>query len=214
MPYTRRRRYVRKRRPARAKNTYVRKVARYEAKKVVARQIETKIYDTNATAQAIDYTTGVIVSPTANIIRGVGENNYIADAITPVGISFRCQLMRADSTQLIRIIVIQNKAGGVPLLSTLLQSVGNVTTPLSPLDIDYNDTYKVLYDRLISMDSIRGTTYPLTIRIPRKKLRLLKFLDTTGGIEKGGIYFCFISDSAIANHPTLDYRCRFYFKDA
>lgn len=214
MPYTRRRRAPVKRRRYARKNTYVRKVARAEAKKVVARAVETKVYDYSASAQAIDYTNGLVVSATTTMTRGTAENQYIADKIHPVGVRLSMQYTRADATQMLRLIIIQNKGGGVPLLNTLLAATGNITAPLSPYDLNYNDTYRVLYDKLVSMDSIRGTTMTSIVKIPAKKLRQLTFNDGAGTVEAGGIYFCWISDSAVAAHPTVDYRFRFYYKDA
>jgi len=212
MPY--KRTYRRRRAPARRKNTYVRKVARTEAKKAVARQVETKRLDNLWASQAVDYSTGIVLSMTNGIGQGVGESDFIGTKVHPAGIRIRLQYGRSDASQLLRFIVIQNKAGGVPLLNTLLASVGNITAPLSNYDTSYNDTYRVLYDRLISMDSIRGSTGALSIAFPAKKLRQITFTGATGTPEKGGIYFCAISDSAAAAHPVVDLRSSFYFKDA
>jgi len=212
MPYKRTKKTTYRRRPA--KSGYVRKVARTEARKAVMKTVETKIFDTSQTAQAIDYTSGYVTSVTNGMIRGTSEDDYIGDSIKPVGISIRAQFTRSDATQMFRFIIIQNKAGGIPLLSTLLQSVSNVTAPLSPLDKDFSHTYAVLVDRLISMDSLRGTTTVRNFKINSNKLRGLWYNDSLGSIQKGGIYICVISDSAAASHPVLDYRCRFYYKDA
>lgn len=214
MPYTKSKTY-RKRRPyRRRKFTSTRTIARQEAKRAINRTIETKSFDSNVQAQGLDYTTGYVGNLLSGITQGVSESQYIGDKITPRGLSIRAQLTRSDSTQLLRIIIIQNKAGGTPLLSTLLQSVGNIRAPLSPLDIDYNHTYRVLYDTCISMDSIRGTTRQLKIHIPWKKFRSVVFNDAVGTYEAGGIYLCAISDSSAVAHPTIEYYSRIWYKDA
>lgn len=196
-------------------NDYVHKVARTEAKKVVNKILETKILDNNGLADPVDYNTGLVISLTNTIIRGTAENQYIGDSITPVGVMIRWQVTRSDASQLFRIIIIQNKAGGLPLLSTLLQSVGNITAPLSPYDVDYQSTYRVIYDRLISMDNIRNLTHIGTIKLSAKKLRRINFNDGVGTLESGGLYICCISDSVTATaHPAFDYRARLYYKDA
>lgn len=218
MPYRRTaRKTAYRKRPA--KSGYVRKVARVEARKAIAKTVETKMYDSNYTAQAVDYTNGFVSSLTAStggnsIIRGTAEDNYIGDSIRPVGFSMRMQFTRSDSTQLFRVVILQNKAGGIPLTTTLFQSVSNVTAPLSHFDKDYVHTYNVLLDRLISMDQIRDTTLVRTFKVSQKRLRSLWFNDGVGNIQKGGIYVLVISDSAVATHPTIDYRCRLYYKDA
>lgn len=213
MPYKRTYKRRATRRPRR-KNTAVRTIARAEAKKVVARAVETKILDTSVTGQAVDFGAGYVVSMTNTMIRGIAENQYIGDAITPVGLALRCQLTRIDATQLFRVLIIQNKAGGVPLTTTVFQSTGNITAPLSALNVDYNNTYRVLYDKMFSMDVIRDTTKHVTIRIAGKRLRRLNFNDAIGTIEKAGLYMVVISDSGVVAHPTIDFRARLYYKDA
>lgn len=190
-----------------------RQIAKQEARKVIRQDEETKYCDTSLLAQAVDYTDGKVHSFTSGLLRGTTESNYLGDKIIPVGLHCKIQLTRSDSTQLFRIIIIQNKAGGVPLLGTLLQNISSLTTPLSLYDVDYEDTYRVLYDRLISMDSIRNTTMAFTIKIGQKRLRRIAFNDGSGTLEKGGIYLCIISDSAVTTHPTIDLRSRLYFKD-
>lgn len=202
-----------RRRPAR-KNNYVHRVARVEAKRVVARAVETKIYDLTSHSNAIDWSTGYVLSVSSAIARGTGETNYIGDKIAPVGIRCAFQYTRADASNMLRLVVIQNKAGGVPLLNTLLQGTANLSAPLSPYDTNYDNTYRVLYDKVVSMDNIRNLTSVHIVKIPGKKLRPIVFNDAAGTIEAGGIYFCWISDSGAAAHPTVDLRMRLYFKDA
>lgn len=215
MPYRRtyRRKYPARRKYAR-RPTNVRAIARVEAKKVVSKAIETKMHDVNQTTVPIDYTIGYVSSMTSALTRGTAENQYLGDKITPVGLSVRMQFTRVDATQMIRCIVIQNRAGGVPLLSTLLQSVGNITAPLSPYDVDYDNTYRVLYDQVWSMDSIRGTTMIKKLKLNYRRLRPIWFNGADGELERGGIYLMFISDSAVSSHPTVDFRARLYYKDA
>lgn len=189
-------------------------IAHKEAKKAVAQEIETKMIDTNVTAQAIDYNNGYVVSLTNTMIRGTDDKQYLGDSIMPVGLKVRFQFTRSDASQLCRIILIQNKAGGIPLLSTLLASTGNLTAPLSPYDNNYQDTYRILKDKLYSMDSIRNLTTIGEITLNSKQLNKIYFNDAVGTVEKGGIYMCVISDSSISVHPTFDYRARLYYKDA
>lgn len=192
----------------------MKRVARIEAKKVINKSVETKIFDSNATSQAVDATNGVVSSLTNGMIRGIGEDQYLGDQITPVGAIIRIQYGRADSSNMLRFLLIQNKSGGIPLASTVFASTFNITAPLSPYDVDYQDTYRVLYDKLVSMDSVRCTTGVLTIRLRSKQLRKLSFNDAAGTIEKAGIYLVVISDSTTVTHPVIDWRARLYYKDA
>lgn len=208
-----------KKRVVRKKQTnYVHKVARQEARKVVNGAIETKMYDVDQVADAVNWDgfagLGNVYSLTLGQIRGLAENQYIADSITPVGIVIRYKLTIGDATQLMRMVLIQNKAGGVPLITTVFQNVGTANAPLSPLNNNYQNTYRVISDKLFSLDGIRNNIISGTWRIPWSKLRKLYYNDAIGTIEKGGIYLCIVSDSGAIPNPTIQFHSRLYFKDA
>jgi len=217
MPQYRRRAPAR-RRPARKQNTVVRRVARQEAKKVFNRRVESKTFDGAVGAGTIDYNGTVWTlwddSTGTAITQGTGETQYIGQKITPTYFTLRWQANVADATNMIRIIVLQDIVSGVPTGANVLQSVSNVRAPLSPLDVDYDQTYRVLADRLIQLDAVSSPSKVGKIKIGMRQLRPVFFSDNAGTYEKGGCYILVISDSAASTHPNVNLVWRWHFKDA
>lgn len=214
MPY-KRKTYTRRRRPV--ANKTVKRVARYEAKKVLDKEVETKQTDVSLAASSVDYTTGVVQALHANLTVGTGANQYLGTRIHPIYLHIRYKIAAADLTNIVRIIIVQVRAGGVPTLANTLESVSNVRAPLSDYEVDYNHTYTVLFNRLITVEGGNApgsSTFRIgEIKIRPKKLRAM-FWTAAGTIERGGIYFLAISDSAIASHPTVEFYSRLHYKDA
>lgn len=217
MPY--RRTYRRGRKPMRRKYpTSTRKIARREAKKVVNRAIESKTFDGAHVAGQIDFSGGVtnlLSDPSGGvtITQGVGESQYVGTAIKPTYIKISFNWTLADTTNMVRVVVVQSRGLLVPTMADILQSVGNVRAPLSDYDIDFNDRYNVLADRCYSLDQTNKTQVIGKIKVSAAKLRRIKFSDTAGTYEAGGIYFGYITDSAAVSHPILQAYWRVHYKD-
>lgn len=215
MPRYKQRTY--RRRPR--KQTVTRKIARQEAKKVVNRTIESKIYDGVIAATGIDYT-GQTFPMTANnqgvsaIAQGSGDANYIGSKITPTHLTIRGNWVCVDVQNMVRCIVVQVIGGGIPTTSTVLASVTNVRAPLSPLERDYDKTFRVLADRTWQLSTTDRIATAFKIKIGMKHLRPIWFNDAAGSVERGGLYLLVISDSAAASHPVIQVYHRMFFKDA
>lgn len=213
------RRTYQRRAPARPRQQAVRKVARKEAKKVLQSQIESKSYDGQLTAIQVDYSTGYVASITENpsagtsIVAGTGETNYIGKVITPTHLTIRGTMAIGDTTNFMRLIVVQDRAAGIPTLANLLTASSQYSV-ISTYDRQFNDTYRVLYDKLYTLD-VDTPVKAFKIKLSGKKLNRIFFGSTTGTVERGGIYFCLVSDSAAVTHPTIT-ACmwRLFFKDA
>lgn len=206
----------RRKKPVRKGDLRMKRIAHQEAQKVIAKKVESKRYDVSVTAFAIDDNAATSVFDlTAGIVRGAGDNNYIGDSIRPSHLRIRYAVEVADATNLIRVVVIQNKAGGIPLGGTVFQSVLNVNAPLSAFDSSFNETYRVLYDEFFVLAAVPADNQKITgdIRIKANKLRVINFTNT-GALSAGGIYMVMISDSAAAAHPAGQFYSRLYFKDA
>lgn len=219
MPYTRRRRVYKKKRPA--KSTYVRKVARQEAKKAFRQQAENKIYDSRLLPFQIDYSgTNAVFNLTYNptttsfITQGTDDVQYIGKRIKPIFLTIRGQIFLADTTNVMRCIIVQVKGTFVPTLSTMLEEVGSTFAPYSPFERQYNECYRVIVDRTYSLDTACNVEKLFKIKIPGSKLRHIQFRDNSGALESGGIYMCWISDSGTVAHPTMTYYSRLTFEDA
>lgn len=202
------------------RNDYVHKVARLEAKKVIKKTIETKMFDgATTTSTTVDYS-GVVFpmladpSGSVTIQGGISDNQYIGTKITLSGIRLRYAVTVADTYNMVRIIVIQTKGGYIPSSGAdILQSVSNIRAPLSDFEIDYENRYTVLYDKLLDLANVGDNIKTRTVWISGKKLRRVTFVDMAGTVEDGGIYMLAISDSSSGNPGFLAY-WRDHYKDA
>lgn len=205
-----------RRAPRNRKGDYrMKKIARQEAQKVVSKKVESKVHDVNQAVSAVDWSAFTSVfSLTNGLTRGNLATQYVGDSIMPSHLRIRYSLAAADSTNLVRVVVIQNIAGGIPLGNTTFQSTGNNRAPLSAYDLDYSSTYRVLYDEFFALGL--GTDSGLLtgdIRIKSNKLRKITY--TAGAVvSTGDIYLIAISDSGVSVHPTIQFYSRLYFKDA
>jgi len=206
--------------------TNTRRIARIEAKKAVNRAIETKTYDRARIAgDPVDYSgTSAVYGLFDGITQSDTQNGVIGNVITPVGIRVNWRFETGDAINHVRIVLLQFKgaSGSAPSVSGFLQSVGNSAAPLSLYDVDYNDQYKILYDKNYTMVSGDATQYIRgSIKIGAKKLRKIHVSTWSGATppvlatyETNAIYLYAISDSAAAGHPLLYADMRAYFKDA
>lgn len=220
MPQYRRRVYKRRARPAK-KNSAVRRVARAEAKKVLNKAVESKIFDGAVPTTGIDWSGTNAVWPVTTdpssgvvMVQGAGDGQYIGTVLRPTYLMIRFQLGAADPTNMLRIIVLQDLAGGVPTVPNVLQSTANVRAPLSALETRYDNTYRILADRTFSLDTTTTVQRVGKIKIGMRQLRPIHFSDATGTIEKAGIYVLAVSDSGVVAHPSLQAYWRLHYKDA
>lgn len=202
-----------------AKRSNVRVVARKEAKKVIESQIESKNYDGSFSAAQIDNASGYVVPVTENpfgatiITQGAGETNYIGKMITPTHLTVRGTMGLADATNFVRIMILQDRSAGVPTIPNLLQGSSTFSV-ISALDRSYNDTYRVLYDKLFTLTDVSTPVKAFKIKISGKKLARIYFNSASGALERGGIYIAMVSDSAAVVHPTITAYWRLFFKDS
>lgn len=209
MPY--RKRYYKK--PSTKSGQTTKKLVKKEVKVQLNRQIESKYHDHTLAVSTIDYN-GTIFNLTGGIVQGVDDHSYIGEKIIPSHLSIRANVVGVAATTMVRFIVFRWTQNNTPTAVEILQSVGNVRTPLSPYDEDFTKLYRVLFDRTYNL--VLGTESNqklVKISIPSKKMSPMYFQGPAGFHEKGGLYMLVISDTA-ANHPLVQYLARMFFKDA
>lgn len=217
---TRKTRTTKKRAAPRRRRTTTTKAVRRVVRKEVARQVESKSYDGRTDAAAISYN-GTSWALTSNasagtsIAQGVGDFQYIGSLVRAAFLHIRGFCVLADTYNYIRLILLQVKGPGssLPALTDILQSVGNVETPFSSFDRDFDSQYRVLAQRLITLNSAIPTA-KFDIKISGKKIRPIHFSDAAGTTAMGGLYLVAFSDSAAAAHPTVSFYHRLTYKDA
>lgn len=210
------RRYPRKT----ASSTYVRKVARIEAKKAINRAAEHKHGETPGmnSFQVDAWGTGASW-PCYPTLQGGTDETYVGTSVKPTWITFRGYVeANGDQFNHVRIIVVQwNKGAPVSLTtSDILQYNGNMRTPFSPYDVDMKRKFRVLYDKVYTVINDTGSgrvVSKIHFNIPAKKLRKITYVDGAGNVEQGEIRMYAVSDSTVANHPILQGYGRVYFTD-
>lgn len=208
----------------------VKAVVKSELKK----NIETKLFDCRLESSSITSTGSALrllhdYYTTNNIVQGTGDDDYIGTSIKPVGISIKLALEATtgsgyDYFNKFSVIVWQNIGLFNPVGNTLqnvYQDTGYNESPLSPLDRQYNNRFRVLYRKEFvvgGMTTSIATGLPflrlVKIHIPAKKLRNVKFTDSLGNVEKGDLWLGIISDSGALLHPSVHGAWRVYYQDA
>jgi len=218
---TRRRTTTRRpRRRVQRNNNAMHRVARYEAKKVVNRTVESKMWD-GATARAVDYTGSVFraftnPSTAVTIAQGTGDDAYIGSKVKVMYLTGHFQWVVGDTTNVATLIVFQDKGSFAPAdMTNVFQTIATSTAPLSFPNRAFNDRFRILYRKTIALNSVGTSNRIMTVKLKPNKFRYpVCFSNTTGTAESGDIYFGVISDSAAVTHPTFDGQWRVYYKDA
>lgn len=224
MPYKRTYRRPVHRRKLPAKNSYVRKLARREAYKAIAKSAEHKHADTPTMYLAQpDYnglSSGVAARyPCFPTVSGTSDETYVGTVINPTWITFRGNIeANGDTYNNIRLIVVQwNKGSGVyGDVRDIIQYTGVVRAPFSPYNSDQKQKFRVLFDKTYTVNADPGSgrfIVPVHFNISSKKLRKVHYTDGSGTIENGGIYLYAVSDSSNVTPPILSGYGRTYFMD-
>lgn len=170
------------------------------------------------------YSTGNFYSLVGNLTRGnEGFNNFEGNLIKPQGLTFKYFCHSSNIRNAFRVMIIQWFDSTIPTLATLLQnsvSIGNAL--VSPINVSSKANVKVLYDRCHQIAPTAGgdttvvgeaVTDPVSVYIPGKRLRPLKY--TTGAVQvsDGCLYVFTVSDDAIAPAPQIIFNARITFSD-
>lgn len=215
------------------------KVARQEARRVVKKEIETKLWEGSTSTSAVtglqyiddngrnflltkDFQDQPITgSSGVSIEQGLTSGSYIGLTIQPVYVSINISItnatgMTGDNFNTYSVMVIQGKGSFVfDPVSTQNQLTYNnsLYAPLGFIPREFNDRYKVLYHKRVVTDA-DDPTKTFNIRIPSKKLRKIHFTNGLGTIEANPLVLSVISDSGSEAHPALLATWRLYYKDA
>lgn len=153
------------------------------------------------------------------ITQAVADTSRIGDVIDLVSVQGRFVLTAADSTNIMRIMVIQwnedSSVSAPTLLSVLQHTTGSFPEDiLSPYLLDKDHKYKVLWDKSYNLN-LTGDLKQILVEFYlnrgfRKKVQFTE-ASTTG---VGKIYMLYISDSTGPSHPAINGFCRLRYYDA
>lgn len=224
MPYRKsnyRKRGYKKQNP---KSNAMRAIARQECKKTLEKEVETKNFYGRLNATAVTY--NGIVQPVlfdpataAWLVQGVSKNQFVGDTIKPRGvyINYECgtSTVTVGIYYTFRVILLQVKGGGTPSALNVLNSVGNINTPMSYFDANYSETFNVLYSKVHRLTPSEQSVTGGKILIPAKKLKPINFLAGTAlNTTSNGIFLVVYSNSSGGTATQFAYMSRLAFKDA
>lgn len=197
-------------------NAYMATSQKKLIKREILRQIETKRAYTLATASAIDYN-GTLFELFPNA-QGSSDQYIVGNKITPTFIRVRYAIDVGDSTNLVRMSIIQWKGkppADPPLGSQVFNGTTSVNAPLGGWDLTYKRDFRVLADHTHCLHTYNPKQFG-ELLIPANKLRPVQYQDqdTASVPIDGAIYLVAISDSAASAHPALQHWTSIYYKDA
>lgn len=162
------------------------------------------------------------------------DTSRIGDSIMWCGsIDFRLQItnglgVTSDQYNNVRVVIFQwhdtSTATPFPIVSNIfINGPSGSPDVYSQYNHDYRHEYKILFDRTfttVSGNSAANTTQPPNLTINRnykislKKAR--KNVQYVGGSGQGSnrLFIFYISDSALATHPSIIYTTKVFFRDS
>lgn len=213
---------TRTKRRYRRRPTTVRKIAKQEAKKVIAKEIEVKFTDISPPGGGPTTIDRVATLTTYDIFvgaRGTDAQTFIGERINPKGFYARCLLLmkstNATEFNQIRIVVAQMRDATDITPTQLLRDTGADFNPIiSQLSRDFTSRYRLLYDKVFQLYKDNKESHMLYIRIPAKRIAQMRY--TNGGaIERGKIrMYVFSNTNTAGNEPTITWTGRLYYTDA
>lgn len=175
---------------------------------------------------------GLVTSLTSNLTRGtLGLNNYIGRTLTPVSVQIRYSIVGTqtggviplgpDSYNNCRIIVFQWFGESVPAPLDVIMSTNSTQAPFSATQINNISKFRILHDKMITtyLNTYDGTNSTGTSQngkcyIKRNRLEKMSYATNVGsGLETGGLYILFVSDSVVTPNPTFNFYSRVTFID-
>lgn len=168
---------------------------------------------------------GQILSLLGNLIRGdTGFDNFEGNMIKPQAITLKYYWHTNQTYNTVRLMVLQWFDSTTPTVAGILQSAGiPALTTISPTLTTNKPLLKVLYDCSHSIaptasdatftNIAMGVTQPITVYIPGKRLRPVKYNSTMAARQDGDIFCLVISDDTLPNHPVVSMYSRVTFSD-
>lgn len=151
------------------------------------------------------------------VTQGDSDTSRDGDQIYLKNIDFRAYLTRADTSNLVRLIVFQWRPStqlATPTAATILENyAGDGTLDLvRHWNYDNKRNFKVLYDRLITLnEDIANRTVKFNLN--KSLIKKIQF-DNGGTNHNNAVYVMYLSDSSAATHPSIDARIETTYLDA
>jgi len=170
-------------------------------------------YTYSGVSTTADYN-GTSASVFVNMTRGDGgKDQFDGSVLHPKSVTLHWQAVLADTTNMVRVVVVQAIRGALPSATNLFQSTANIRAPLTTFDRAYKSQVNILSDVVVQLNA-NDIALIQKVYIKGKNLNDV-YWTTTGALAliSGDIGLYYISDSAAATHPSLNYAVETTYTD-
>lgn len=184
-----------------------------QVKRLINMDREKKLIVTNVTGSISSI---MAFNNVSSVNQGDGDLERIGDSITIKSIHWTGQVIGADSTNYVRLVMFQWHAddnADPPDVSALTQvASGTEGLVAGVFRKDTKPLYTILYDKKISTDTYNNAKQ-FTKNIYKGFRKRIKYLaGGNSGMQK--IYTAVVSDSGAVSHPAITSQVCIYFTDA
>lgn len=187
---------------------------------ILKKAAEKKYKDTSVNSISVT-TSGTLFDALNLIPRGTSDNSErVGDRITPkaLQVRFRTYLTTsaaADRSNMVRCVVFQwFNTSVAPVIADVLEAVGTTNAPQIFYKFDNRLKFRVLYDKTLSL-SYEGPSTAMHKSMIIKRMRPMQYSGPNStDITSNGLYYFFISDSGVVDHPSVDAVFRLTYVDA
>jgi len=213
-------------------DTQKRKPLAKNTKDQVRRMIKSAIAQTEEVKYFDEYGSNS-VSTLGNIIRiatitqGDLNNQRIGDIIKLKKLELKYNVAGQAATATyasVRVMLVQwypldydisTSLGEPPTFAELLKSVAGVSAPISPINPEFKDEFKVLYDKTHTIHSLDQGSSVANARVTVKKFGHNKIDFYDGGTYGNGqLYLVLISDDGLVPYPSVNWATMLYYTDS
>lgn len=185
-------------------------------RKELRKQIDWKYCDNNA--QLPVYNLGTITSLFSNLVRGDnGLNNFQGNDLRPQAITLKYYATTSQVYNTYRVLIFQWFESAAPALAGLLQTGATGYALVAPTLVTNKKYIKILYDRThmnnIPYSGGNSVMDPVTVYIPGKRLKPVRYNQNTNTCQDGNIYICLVSDDTALGTIDVTYWTRVTFSD-
>lgn len=158
-------------------------------------------------------TSSGIIQDFSLVTQGVADQQRVGDTFKYVNLEFNYNVIAADTTNVIRLVLLQYHPVSIPIAQTFfVGTLGNVNSPLQSFSKDIKPQFSVLWDKThyLTLNNNACEGKHMTI-LPKRKIVQAVNGGTTGSEH---IYLVAISDSSSTPYPTISFIGRINFTDA
>lgn len=152
-----------------------------------------------------------LVTTATTIAQGVTANTRIGDAVRLQSIDVSWQIVNnAASTTMTRFLLFVDLDSSLGTVSDVLENIGTVLSPLSPIKASAMPTMRILYDEVIPTDAVyQGQS----IARLHRKLNLLQTYKATTSTPVEHVIRLIVLPDTLAAPPSVDIYMRQWFTD-